>query len=288
MSETASSAPTPHPDFCYSVYPVTFQAEDKTFTIDASRLLRISEGFATILDGHFKSSIPNEGSAAIPIVLPDTTASSFANFLKWLYLDPLTTVQMTQTQLIDILAISHRWVIPLGIDYAVAKLAELPLSPAFQFHLLRRYDIEVWIPRVTRALLLTDLDDLTAPDATFLGISIFYTIQRYREKIIFHRMRLGRRIPYPDDRSNAPFCPNHSQCYKDWHETWITHVQIRILGSPRAFPLSQCAQFVDSLSHTRMAADCKEHLVSWLSTLPVVLREEELVLEAVDAVQALL
>lgn len=259
-----------------------------------------------MLDGHIQSSIPNEGSVSVPIVLADTTAESFANFLKWLYLEyvptitqiachahifssPLTPTTMSRAQLIDVLAISHRWIIPNGIDYAVTKLADLSLSAAFQFHLLRQYDIAEWVPCVTRALVLTDLDKLTGPDVAFLGVTVLYTTQKWREKIIFHRMKVGRRIPWPDKQQpDAPFCAQHMTCYKDWHEVWIAHVQSRVLGPPGAFPLTSCIEYVRTLPHLRMGAECKEHLLTWLGTLPMLLKEEEYVSRAVEEIQVLL
>lgn len=195
---------------------------------------------------------------------------------------------MTQSQLIDILSISHRWIIPLGVEYAVDKLATMSLSPAFQFHLLRRYDIEQWIPRVTRSLLFTDLSEMTGPDAAFLGISVFFALQRGREKMIFHRQKIGRRVPYPDNLGNAPFCAQHATCHKAWHEEWISHVQSRVLGPPGAFPLSTCADYVNSLSHSHMETACKDYLVLWLRTLPTMLREEEFVSRVVLEMQDLL
>ncbi|KAF8892832.1 hypothetical protein CPB84DRAFT_1748724 [Gymnopilus junonius] len=57
---------------------------------------------------------------------------------------------------------------------------------------------------------------------------------------------------------------------------------------PGAFPLSTCADYINSLSHSHMETACKDYLVLWLRTLPTMLKEEEFVSRVVLEMQDLL
>lgn len=186
---------------------------------------------------------------------------------------------------LDILHISHMWLMQEGVDYAVGQLEMVNLHAARRLELSRRYDIAHWLDQAIRDLLLMPLTVISTDNIPLagLGVPTFCAIACAKEVIEENRRKVSVCLPYPKDMGTAPYCSDADQCKNVWFTVWVREVcRLVHRNRIRYMPLCDLPDYFRSLPINGMHPRCKEHVINLLPTINAgIPREEELIQEAV-------
>ncbi|KAF9455709.1 hypothetical protein BDZ94DRAFT_1315916 [Collybia nuda] len=163
-----------------------WQAENTLFCINASALASYSEPLFNAF-GLPRPPGLKEGSEEDPILWPDLTAAEVASFLKWMTHIEWTPLPPNEATLVDILKVSHRWMVEQGVAYAIHHLEQLGLPAPHRLELARRFQIVTWIRPAVQSLLdihqpLSSFSSET--DVEYMGPKVYTIITRARELIL--------------------------------------------------------------------------------------------------------
>jgi len=168
--------------------------------------------------------------------------------------------------LLSVLAISHRFMLDAGVEWAIQALDSLDmedsLTPSHRLQLSFRYDIEQWIlPAVSclvdwqaarKLLRLISNDDIEQ-----MGVRTYALIVRGVEAIQAARTSVAITPPSID---HCPQCQIHHEdrtCTRAWHDFWFTTIPLIILAPDHPKPLHSLVDFLRKTDIRNVRNTCK-------------------------------
>lgn len=247
-----------------------------------------------------------EGTDMNPIQVPDCTTDTFAHFLMWFnhtYVPSLTSHKFKELMRhirpvsspwetlsipalqgnLDILHISHMWLIKEGVDYAVGQLESVNLPAARRLELARRYGITSWLDLAIRDLLLMPLTTIVRTHIPSIGFETFCALACAKESIEENRRKVSVCLPYPKSFDEGPYCADPARCKEIWFTVWIREI-CRLIHRNRIryIPLCDVQEHFRAHAFVGMHPGCKELVInSLLTTNAGIPLEEEIIQEAV-------
>lgn len=192
---------------------------------------------------------------------------------------------------LDILHISHMWLMKEGVDYAVGQLERVNLHAARCLELARRYGIAHWMDQTIHDLLLMPLMAIIINNIPLagLGVETFSAIACAKEAIEDNCHKVSVCLPYPKDMDASPYCSDRNHCKAVWFTVWV-HEICRLVhrNHVRYVPLCNLPDYFWSLPIIGMHADCKDFVLD-LPTMANagILLEEELIQKSVQGISDL-
>lgn len=230
------------------------QVENYLFRFDISRLKVHSGVLKEILEIP-PSGPANEGSEENPIRLDGTvSAQALTSFLRWfnhmrvislhfccsgltlISTSEWSPLPLGEEALVDILTVSHMWMIEAGTSFAKSRLRQLqpPLPFPRLLQLGIKFGIRDWIFPAVEGILFSSLGSIDIHDTERIPYRAFVVLAKAREAVLQQRNVVGM---YP-----PPFecgCISNQGCLRKWKEAWRATIGPRVLNPGTSLPLTQ-------------------------------------------------
>lgn len=106
---------------------------------------------------------------------------------------------------LDVLHMSHMWLIKEGVDYAVEQLEKIHLPASRRLELARRYGIGKWLDPAIRDLLLMPLKVIIREHMEDIGSETFGALACAKEGIADNRRKVSVSLIYPKSFDDGPY-----------------------------------------------------------------------------------
>lgn len=193
--------------------------------------------------------------------------------------------------LLSILAISHRFMMDSGVDWAIQALdcldSDAALSPTHRLQLAFRYKIQQWIlPAVSslidRQVSRKQLRLFTNDDIDQMGIRTYIVISKGIEAVQSARTSVAITTPIVH---HSPQCRLHQKdqdCTQAWVSFWLTTIPRTLLAADNPMPLQSLSSFLQQTSVKNVHDTCKTLTVFHFRSTEVV-KVETMVKEQVSS-----
>ena len=165
--------------------------------------------------------------------------------------------------LLSILAISHRFMMDSGVDWAIQTLdSDMMLTPANRLQLAFRYKIQKWILPAVSSLIDRQesrkrLRLITNNDIEQMGWRTYIIISKGVETVQAARTAVAST---PPTVHHSPQCRLHHQesdCTQAWENFWRSKVLQALLAADSLMPLVSLPPFLQRTSIKNFHDTCK-------------------------------
>lgn len=183
---------------------------------------------------------------------------------------------------LDVLHISHMWLIKEGVDYAVEQLHQRNLPAAQRLQLARTYGIDHWLDAAIRDLLLIPLKITIRDHMPQIGIETLGALACAKEAITDNQRKVSVSLIYPKSFDDAPYCSTPEKCKETWFVVWIREICRLVHSHIKYVPLADVMDHFRTLPFGGMHTHCKNFVIDSLCTSNAGLAlEEQLIQDAI-------
>jgi hypothetical protein len=179
---------------------------------------------------------------------------------------PWSSARPSKAVLLSVLAITHRFMMDAGVEWAIRALDSLDmedsLTPAHRLQLSFRYEIKQWIlPAVSglvdrqagRKLLRLISND----DVEQMGVRTYTLIVRGVEAIQAARTSVAITPSAIDHCAQCQINHEDRACTRAWHDFWVATIPLIVLAPDHPKPLHSLVDFLKKTDIRNVRNACK-------------------------------